>query len=179
MVAVMKYLLTIFVFVAVTGGTALAQAPGETEVTVPTPSVPTVSEWYGWQILVADGATFSLAGATGQGDIAFGWIGTGAAVHVAHGHNGRAVASLGLRVALPVLGLYLGAASAQGCTGEDLCGLGPALIGGMIGMGIAEVTDLAMSTDEHEVAPLGSSRSWTPVASIRHQSATLGIAARF
>ena len=174
----MKHLVLGLALVAVTSANALAQAPGETVQMLPSASVPTVSDWYGWQLLLVDGATLGLSLGAHNGDLALAWIGTGAAVHAAHGHYGRSVASVGMRVALPVLGVYLGAASAQGCTGEDLCALGPAIVGGLIGMGTAEVIDLAMSSDEHEAAP-APTRSWTPVASIRHQSATFGIAARF
>jgi hypothetical protein len=172
----MKHLVAMFVFVAVTSGTALAQ-PTSTNVEA-LPAAPTESEWYGWQILLADGATFGMAVATKKGELALGWIGTGAAVHGAHKHYGRSVASMGLRVALPIIGASLGASNAQGCTG-DLCDVGPALAGGLIGMGAAEIVDLVMATDEHEVAPLQSSKTWTPVASVRHSGATFGIAARF
>jgi hypothetical protein len=99
-------------------------------------------------------------------------------LHAAHGNSGRAVASVGLRVGLPLLGATLGASAAQGCQG-DWCGLGDVLVGGLVGMGAAEVADLLMATDEHAIAPASGSRSWTPVASIHHSSATVGIAARF
>jgi len=175
--AVMKHLIVTVLFAAVTSGTALAEPPGMTAA-LPAAPAPTESEWYGWQILIADGATLGIAAATEQGELALGWIGTGAVVHTAHGNYGRAVASVGLRVALPLLGASAGAASAQGCTG-DFCGLGEVLVGGLVGMGAAEVIDLVMAKDEHEIAPPRPSRSWTPVASVRHSGATFGIAARF
>jgi hypothetical protein len=183
---VMKHLIATVVVAAVTSGTAFAQ-PALTPASTPAgtnaealPAAPAVteSEWYGWQILLADGATFGMAAVTEQGEIALGWIGTGAVVHAAHGNYGRSVASVGLRVGLPLLGASAGAASASGCTG-DFCGLGDVLVGGLVGMGAAEVIDLVMANDEHDIAPPRKSQSWTPVASVRHSGATFGIAARF
>lgn len=161
--------------VLATAGTAAAQ-PAETPAQ-PAPSVPTASEWYGWQILGADAAVFTTAAVTENGVIALGWVGSGAVVHAAHGHTGRAVGSVAMRTAFPLLGLMLGAASAHGCTGE-WCGVGPALAGGLVGMGTAEVVDLVYAKDEIEIAPVKTPR-WQPIASVRHSSATFGVAARF
>ena len=172
----MKHFIVIVAVVAATSTHAFAQ-PAE-QPAAPTDTV-TVKDWYGYQILGADAAVFAIAAGTHEGDLYFGWVGTGAAVHAAHGHGGRAVASVVMRAGLPVAGLLLGASSAKGCSG-DLCELGPALIGGMLGMGIAEVTDVAMAWDEEQVAVPKAARSWTPVASVRHdRGATFGIAARF
>jgi len=157
--------------VLATAGTAAAQ-PAETPA-----KVPTASEWYGWQILGADAAVFTTAAVTHDGTIALGWIGSGAVVHVAHGHNGRAVGSVAARVGLPFLGIMLGAASAKGCNG-DFCALGPAVLGGLAGMGTAEVIDLVNAKDEREIVPVSASR-WQPVAKVSHSSATFGVAARF
>jgi hypothetical protein len=158
--------------VLATAGTAAAQ-PAET----PAKKVPTASEWYGWQILGADAAVLGTATLTDNGTIALGWIGSGAVVHVAHGHEGRAIGSIAARVALPFAGLMLGAASSQGCSG-DLCGFGPAIVGGLIGMGTAEVIDLVDATDEREIVPVSAPR-WQPVAKVSHSTATVGFVARF
>jgi hypothetical protein len=77
----------------------------------------------------------------------------------------------------PLIGLTLGAASAKGCTG-DWCGFGPAVAGGLIGMGAAEVVDLVDATDEREIAPVRAPR-WQPVAKVNHSTATFGVSARF
>lgn len=156
-------------------GTAAAQ-PAESP--VQPEKVPTTTEWYGMQILGADSAVFATAALTHDGTIAFGWIGSGAVVHAAHGHTGRAIGSVAMRVGFPMLGLVLGASSAKGCSG-DLCGLGPALAGGLIGMGAAEVVDLVDATDEREIVPVQRSPRWQPVAKVNHSSATFGFAARF
>ncbi|MGE5186901.1 MAG: hypothetical protein ACM31C_32845 [Acidobacteriota bacterium] len=174
----MNKLAVAFVLAAVTGGTAVAEPVlSPPSLTEPAPAPVKQTEWYGWQILAADGATFALAAGTEHGEIAFGWIGTGAAIHAAHHNYTRSLLSVGLRVGLPILGASVGAANSQGCTG-DLCGLGDVLVGGMVGMGAAEIADLVLATDEREVAPVPT-RSWTPVASVRHSGATFGIAARF
>src|SRR5215467_442752 len=76
------------------------------------------SQWYGWQILISDAAVFSFAGLTKNAGIAWGWVGSGAIVHVGHGNLGRGLASAVLRTGLPFIGLYLGAASARGCQGD-------------------------------------------------------------
>jgi len=148
--------------------------------TQPSPKAPAPTElkWYGWQVLLADGAILGFAVLSRQADVAVGWVGAGAAVHAGNGHYGRSAASVGLRVALPFLGAALGASGSRGCTG-DFCGLGDVVGGALVGAGIAEVVDLVMATNEHEVAPPKPSTSWTPVASVRPAGATFGIAARF
>jgi hypothetical protein len=128
-------------------------------------------------VLAADGATFGVAAVTKNGELALGWLASGAVVHLAHRNYGRAAASVGLRLGLPLIGAAIGNSTANGCTG-DWCDVGPTLLGGLLGMGAAEVIDLVIAKDEHEVAP-APSRSWTPVASVRHSGATVGIAARF
>jgi hypothetical protein len=120
----------------------------------------------------------ALALAVKQGEVALGWIGTGAMVHAVHGKFGRSAASVGLRVVLPLLGAMAGASGTHDCTG-DFCGFGGLIAGGLAGAGVAEVIDLVMATDEHEVAPAKASKSWAPVASVRRSGATFGIAARF
>ena len=165
--------------VLATAGTAAAQ-PAETPAQ-PAPTVPTASEWYGWQIMAADAATFTLAGVSENGVIALGWVGSGAVVHAAHGHTARAVGSVAMRTAFPLLGVALGAASASGCDhgdGESWCAVGPAIAGGLIGMGAAEIIDLVDAKDEVAIGPVKTSR-WQPVASVHHSSATFGVAARF
>jgi len=108
------------------------------------------SQWYGWQILLSDAAVFSVAGFTQNPRIAYGWVGGGAIVHLSHGNVGRGLVSGALRVGLPLVGLYLGAASARGCQG-DWCGFGEAIAGGLIGMASAELIDVALLA--HDSAP--------------------------
>lgn len=110
------------------------------------------SQWYGWQILISDAAVFSFAGLTHNPGIAYGWVGSGAIVHLGHGNIGRGVASAVLRVGLPLAGVYLGAASASGCTG-DWCGFGEAIVGGVIGLTSAELIDVALLARDSAPTP--------------------------
>jgi hypothetical protein len=108
------------------------------------------SQWYGWQILLSDAAVFSFAGLTNNPVVAYGWIGSGAIVHLGHGNIGRGMASAALRVGLPLAGVFLGVASAGDCHG-DWCGFGEALAGGAIGLASAELIDVVLLA--HESAP--------------------------
>ncbi len=165
---------------AILVSTAIAYAqPGPAgEMPLPAAPAPTESEWYGWQMLLADGGTIGLAAASGDGALALGWLGTGATIHAVHHNYGRSVLSVGLRVGLPFIAGSVAASGAHGCTGNE-CELGAAVGGVLIGMGIAEVIDVSMASEEHEVVPRAPSRGWTPVATLRSSGATFGIAARF
>lgn len=110
------------------------------------------SQWYGWQILVSDAAVFSFAGLTRNASVAYGWIGGGTVVHFGHGNIGRGVASAALRTGLPLLGAFVGSASASGCRG-DWCGFGEVLVGGAIGMVSAELIDVAVLARDRAPAP--------------------------
>lgn len=163
-----------------TAGTAHAQFAARQPLPATAEATTTVTErdWYGWEIVAADGAVLGMSVAARDGHIALAWLGSGAFVHAAHGHSGRAATSVALRVGLPLGGIALGLASAKGCSGE-LCDLGAAVAGGLVGMGVAEIADVAMATDETTiVVPVRPAR-WTPVASVKSQSATIGFAATF
>jgi hypothetical protein len=98
--------------------------------------------WYGWQTLVVDGvavASLPLAGVVSSGgnenaaqSILVGGLLTyyiGApTVHFAHGRVGIGFASLGLRVALPIVGAGLAVATCHDDTGEFGC-FGPVFLG--------------------------------------------------
>lgn len=95
--------------------------------------------WYGWQPLLGDAAASPM-------------------IHAAHGHEPRGIGSLALRVAAPLGGLLLGSAIAthmdQNCSHEDLCGLGGALLGGLVGTLTAIVLDDGvLSWDEKPTRP--------------------------
>ncbi|MGZ6144153.1 MAG: hypothetical protein ACXWLM_12500 [Myxococcales bacterium] len=64
-------------------------------------------------------------------------------IHFVQGRPGAGVGSLLLRLGAPVVGLYIGAASASGCRG-DVCQLGPAVTGFGIGMLAASLLDAAL-----------------------------------
>ena len=92
-------------------------------------------EWYGWQILVADGLSTGLmiAGARSEGLTAVGLGGyflAGPIIHGAHGDMPQAIADLGLRAGLPVAGLYLGNALDTNRDAEIPAGAILGLLGG-------------------------------------------------
>jgi len=64
--------------------------------------------WYGWQILLGDLATTTCALALQKGVCFAPYFLTGPAVHFAHGRNGLAAGSFGLRVGGPALGATVG-----------------------------------------------------------------------
>jgi hypothetical protein len=74
------------------------------------------THWYGWQTLLADGASFtllfsSLASDSGQALPALGlgaFLLGGPVIHLAHDRGGVAAGSLALRVGLPVAGGFIG-----------------------------------------------------------------------
>ena len=76
-----------------------------------------VTNWYGWQLLVTDGASVAVftagasAGSTSPVMVRLaGYLVGAPIVHLAHGRPGAAAGSLGLRALLPILGVYVGAA---------------------------------------------------------------------
>jgi hypothetical protein len=116
--------------------------------------------WYGWQTLIADGATVTLVPAVAsQLDsdgtaIAVGMVGSyllaAPIIHLAHGRPGIAAASLGLRAGLPMGGALLGAALAGDCRGE-LCGAGGAVIGFVVGiLGATTLDAVVLSREPRE-----------------------------
>lgn len=117
--------------------------------------------WYGWPLLISDTASLvtalvaldgsdneigvRLAGAT----YAF----VPAAVHLYHGNEMRALASVGLRVGLPLLGAYLMHGVSDCGPGSSIgCGFGDAIAGFTLGAGAAIAIDHVMSIDRHAPA---------------------------
>ncbi len=76
-------------------------------------------QWYGWQTLISDGASAAMVMATfavdGKPEVTFWTLGITTyalappIVHIAHGRPLTAVGDLGLRLAAPFLGLFIGA----------------------------------------------------------------------
>lgn len=116
----------------------------------------TRTETYRGSIAIADAAALGMfiGGGLGESDV----VGTAGiltyvlgspAVHVAHGNGVGAMASLGLRVALPVGGFAVGlAVGEQRCKSDPspgwFCGLGEAVLGGAIGVVSASAIDIAL-----------------------------------
>jgi len=156
--------------------TACAQSVAEQLPDDTTQRIPTQSErsraasstekrtvWYGAPIVIADLAavTLTVAGAataSSSSDLGFGLIAAGVGtyvlggpiVHFSEDRIGTGFASLGLRVGAPLLGgavgLGIGSAAVNGCTGE-MCGLGAlafAALGVGAGLLAAPIVDSAV-----------------------------------
>lgn len=133
---------------------ALASSPARAE-----------EKWYGYQVAAPDvvGGVLVLAAAQSEawGTAALG-VATillgGPIVHAAHGHWGRAGASLGLRVGAPLLGVSLGAglgASGGGGGKGSLDAITYAIVGAGLGYVVAATVDIAYLAREDvpETAP--------------------------
>ena len=140
--------------------------------------------WYGWQTLVTDGISLTAlavgaaiesreTGGPGGGTTSLLWLGflgyeaAPAVVHAAHRNPGRAFASMGIRLGMPLAGAFVGASIASDCN-RNLCEAGGAGIGAMLGMAGAIAIDAAVfSYDDAKRAPgrragLRPLIAWTP-----------------
>jgi hypothetical protein len=131
---------------------ALAQSPpAEPEVAVSTPPSPSAPsrQWYGYQLMLADATSVGFTVLALRNErLDYAAIGgaasillTPAIMHAIHGNALRAVASLFMRIAIPVtIGLVWHAANP--CRpNEWFCGLDAVVFGGGIGLGTAMVID--------------------------------------
>ena len=135
----------ILIAVLATGSPARAD-----EVEIPTELE---EEWYGWQVLAAD-ATGILATAgcvlAVQEDACFlPYLAAAPMVHLSRRRATQALASLGLRVALPLAGALIGL-SAASCGEQTACGVGEIAGGVFIGVLTASLIDaFALSDGGH------------------------------
>lgn len=123
---------------------------------------PAGRSWYGWQTLVADGASVTafagaLAlyrpsdGAMQDASAALlvlagaGYLVGAPAVHLAHDAPVKAAGSFGLRLALPTAGLFAGLALGPRCSGlRCMNGLESGALGALLGVVGAVVVDAAL-----------------------------------
>ncbi len=102
-------------------------------------SMSTRSRWYGWQTLIADGASIlgvpTVAGVTKAEPVAWlavaGYFLATPIIHAAHRRVGIGLGSLGLRVAMPLAGAGIGLLTTGGCS-RELCSI-PILVGAAAG----------------------------------------------
>jgi len=128
-------------------------SPITTPDVAPEPEMET--HWYGWQVLAADAAgIIGTIGCTTAADSAVcvvPFMIAAPTVHLSHGRPLQALASLGLRVALPIAGAIIGAQAANCTEGEWLCGVGEAALGVLIGTVTASMVDaFSLSTEVRE-----------------------------
>jgi len=147
--------------------------------------------WYGWQTLVADGASFAslLVGASltsqrssndGPGDtlVWTGLLGYELApgiIHFAHRNPGRGFASFGLRLGMPLAAAFVGASLASSCN-TNLCEGNGAGIGGLLGMGGAMAIDAALFAYDDPKRASSRRLGLLPVVSVTPQQAWIGLA---
>jgi len=175
--------LTFLVFVSLFPVVASAQ-PGLFGPVNPAP-VDTSEESPGYtgRIVVADlaAATMFVAGVGSEnGGLAFAgattYLVAPAIVHLSEGRSGAAVASVGLRVALPVAGATIGykIEISGDCRGE-FCGLGGVLVGGLVGGATAVIIDQFVLAGPHR-HDTANRRPWVPTAAMTSQGGTIGLA---
>lgn len=97
-------------------------------------------ERYGLTIAAVD--LGSLAGGIAHPGISLsGYVLGGPLVHLSMGDSTKAMASLGMRLALPIAGGFIGG-NLQDCSdGDSLCGVAGVILGGLMGIGTALVVD--------------------------------------
>jgi hypothetical protein len=109
-------------------------------------------------MLIAAGASSDQRGPL-PAVLGYGALGTyllGAPVtHFAHDNPGRGLGSLALRAGLPFAFGAIGATS-EDCSGDDFCGLGGAVLGGLLGIATAITVDAAvLGYEEVPIEPEG------------------------
>ena len=163
---------------------------------VPLTPAPPARIWYGWQVLATDGALAAVTAAALAGDqedlgeiALLGLLVSGPIVHGVHGKGTRALASLGLRIGLPLAGGLIGLAIAD-CPPRDpnafldLCGVGETALGALGGMAAAITIDSIWAYEDAAVTPSPTPAprpSWsvTPTVKVSETSAGIGLAGRF
>jgi hypothetical protein len=160
----------------------------------PAPAAPPPAarrQWYGYQTLIVDGASLVTAPiVVGLGGLVLG----GPIVHLVHHRPLAALASLGLRTALPTAGAYIGLSAAGTCHDKQepgrllgscfMHGFSELIVGGLVGATIAIAVDastLAFETDAPEDRESGVPHVTSLVPSIDPltRSASVGLAGTF
>lgn len=155
----------------------------------PEPKPPSV--WYGWQTLIADGASIgtlvvaaaaddhSSSGDDLAGLALLGYVVAPGIIHFVHRNPGRGFASMGIRIGMPLAGGILGASIASGCDGF-LCEADGAAVGLLLGMGGAIAIDAAVfAYDDRKPRSARSAKagpSISPIVSVLPGRAFVGIA---
>jgi len=142
-----------------------------------------VEQGYGAQILAADGAGIAmmLLGASMESEgLAWAGLGTMAfgpgVVHASHNRGGAAVASIVMRPTVVFAGMYAGAAMEDCSADSDLCGLGGAILGGLVAYGAVAVFDAAYLARTKKTP---RSLSLTPSVAASSESVRIGIGGSF
>lgn len=141
-------------------------------------------ESYGWQIAIADAAGAMLLFGHNQSSASAGvlvYALGGPIIHVAHEQGGRAVASLALRLGLPVASAWAWNAYAQsGCSpkDDDCDTTGAVAVGLILGFVTAMVIDATALS--HPVKVKKPARlTWVPQVAATRQQVGLGVLGQF
>ena len=168
-------------FLVIGAGTARASEYGEE---VPVPLVEARGTWYGGTVLMFDGAMIATAvgcAALTQSEgcqlPVYGYLLGGPIIHGRHHGWGRALASVGLRLGLPLAGLLLGLStgSSDGW---------PAFGAGAVGAGVGVVAAIAVdATWAYDDAPAPRSPprplAFSPALSLGRGGGAIGLQGRF
>lgn len=156
-------------------------------------ALPTHTERYGLPVVMVDlvslgmgiGATKVGGGGVAMADAALAlYVLGGPAVHLFHHNHGGALASLGLRVSMPLAGAFVGS-SLSDCDGW--CELGDMVLGLGAGAAVASIIDFTLvartevidENTEPWLVHAGSLHANPVVAATDSGSATLGLAGTF
>ena len=169
-------------FLVIGTGTARASEYGEE---VPVPPARARGAWYGGTVLMFDGAMIattvgcaSLTDSEGCQLPVYGYLLGGPIIHGRHHGWGRAFASLGLRLGLPLAGLFFG----LGTSGDGLSAIGPAAVGAGVGVIAAIAIDASWAYDD---APPPTSPvsppplAFSPALSLGRGGGAIGLQGRF
>jgi hypothetical protein len=145
------------------------------------------TRWYGWQTLIADGASFAVVAATAYNEDAYlaevgvvGYVVAAPIVHAAHGRPLTGLASAGLRIGLPVAGALAGLAVADCSAEAHFCGLGEALAGLVAGIAGAIAIDAAVLAREPAPRERPPNRfALTPTLELSSRRQVLGVQGTF
>lgn len=173
------------------------QAPASAPVTEPTALGP--RPWYGWQLLIIDGAVLATAGTAdvaqvrGDGATALG-LSLGLVfniappiVHAFHHRSGIAWASFGVRSTLPAA-IWLSTLLIQSCRGDDggrfaseCVSSTAANASAYLGLAAASALDASLFAWENPSnhKPSRATLEWTPIVAPRTDGLTVGILGAF
>lgn len=146
----------------------------------PPRAAPPPEHWYGWQILVSDAASLTLAVATQQTWLAApGYLVAPPLIHMFHGQNTRALASAGMRIGLPLLGYAIAVEGSQSCSSSDLssCDVGMVVLGFIVGISAVGI-DPALAYEPLEPSERHGS-SFFPQILISDREARFGLMGSF
>jgi hypothetical protein len=142
----------------------------------PVAPAPPPASWYGYQLMLADVASFGLGiAAYSPGTLVAGYLGAPIIIHAVHGRTELAGLSPLMRFFLPLLGVGIGAQFKDCNAYGDECELGGMLVGGSLGLLTALIVDWSLAWTKPEVAPsIGGTRPAVPAGPTEFGSLSAG-----